>query len=347
MDGTSTSPDDAGRGKGGGRGSGGARSDPGRGAYGPPAEPAAHATKRISTQAEALFGLLAARRGSGYEGRTLAQRRQEVDGMASVYPLPADVEHERVVVGGVPAEWLRPPGTSAGCLLYLHGGGYVRGSIASHRELAARIARSAGLRALIIDYRLAPESPYPAAVDDAERAYRWLVDQKDLAPGSIVLAGDSAGGGLCVSLLTRLAGRAPQMPAGAVLLSPWADLRRSSSAFAVDPDFDPMLTTGDFIFSAEAYLGDTPDDDPGPSPRLADLSGLPPLLLLVGQRELLFQDVLDLGEAAAQAGVDVQILVKSGMCHVWPLFADLPESADAIQVIGSFVRSVMPVAAPG
>ena len=343
MDGTSTSPDDVGLGTGGVRGGGGRAGD----GNGTTAEPASHAAGRVSAQAEALFGLLAARRDGGYEGRTLADRRQELDGMATVYPLPADVEHERVVADGVPGEWLRPPGHAAGCLLYLHGGGYVRGSIASHRELAARIARSAGLRALVIDYRLAPESPYPAAVDDAERAYRWLVDQNDVAPGSIVLAGDSAGGGLCLSLLTRLSGRAQPMPAAAVLLSPWADLRRSSSAFAADPDFDPMLTTGDFVHGAEAYLGDTPDDDPGPSPRLADLSGLPPLLVLVGQRELLFQDVLDLGGAAAQAGVDVQILIKSGMCHVWPVFADLPESSEAIRVIGSFLRSVVPAGRPG
>ena len=199
MDGTSTSPDDVGLGTGGVRGGGGRAGD----GNGTTAEPASHAAGRVSAQAEALFGLLAARRDGGYEGRTLADRRQELDGMATVYPLPADVEHERVVADGVPGEWLRPPGHAAGCLLYLHGGGYVRGSIASHRELAARIARSAGLRALVIDYRLAPESPYPAAVDDAERAYRWLVDQNDVAPGSIVLAGDSAGGGLCLSLLTR------------------------------------------------------------------------------------------------------------------------------------------------
>ncbi len=244
-------------------------------------EPAARV--EVSPEAQAVMnGLMSRRASAGFVHHGVDERRRELDAMAVVYPLPGDVMVEQVDAAGVPCEWLWARDASRGCLLYLHGGGYTRGSIASHRELAARIGRVAGLAALVVGYRLAPEHPFPAAVEDAETAYRWVVERAGVDPSAIVLAGDSAGGGLCVSLLVRLRDLGLPRPAGAVLMSPWTDLRKNAAAFWVDPGVDPVLSLSDFEFSVRGYLGSSPADDPACSPQLADLRGLPPLLVLVG-----------------------------------------------------------------
>jgi acetyl esterase/lipase len=172
---------------------------------------------------------------------TTAERRAQYERAEKVFPTPADVKVERVNAPTVPAEWLRPPSAEPGrVVLYLHGGGYVIGSPRSHRHLAAAIASASHASALLLDYRLAPEHPYPAAVEDATAAYRWLLDQA-VAPARIVIAGDSAGGGLTVATLLALREARVPLPAGGVCISPWVDLTFGGASYATKADADPIV----------------------------------------------------------------------------------------------------------
>src|SRR5207245_11051547 len=211
-----------------------------------------------------------------------ARSRRQYEGAERVFPTPPDVKVEIVATPARPAEWLTPPGVRTDAVvLYLHGGGYVIGSPRSHRHLAAAIARSAGARALSLDYRLAPEHPVPAARDDAVAAYQWRLGQ-GIAPGRVVLAGDSAGGGLTVATLIALRERGLPRPAAGVCISPWVDLACGGTSYATKAATDPIVTRDGVAELARAYLGNGDPKTPLASPLYADLQQLPPLLVQVG-----------------------------------------------------------------
>jgi epsilon-lactone hydrolase len=271
---------------------------------------------------------------------TIAERRAQYDRAERVFPTPPDVTVEAVTAPERPAEWLRPPGARTdAALLYLHGGGYVIGSPRSHRHLAAAIARAAGTAALLVDYRLAPEHPFPAALDDAVAAYRWLLG-RGLAPSRVVVAGDSAGGGLTVATLLALRDRGLPRPAGGACISPWVDLTCSGATYATKATVDPIVTRESVEMMAQAYAGAGDPKAPLLSPLYADLRGLPPLLVQVGSDEVLLDDSLGLGERAREAGVDVTVEEWPAMIHVWHWFLPmLAEAERAVGVIGNFVRT--------
>ena len=271
---------------------------------------------------------------------TIAERRAQYERAEKVFPTPPDVKVERVNVPAAPAEWLRPPSATPGrVVLYLHGGGYVIGSPRSHRHLAAAIAGAAGASALLLDYRLAPEHPFPAAVEDATAAYRWLLDQA-IAPERIVIAGDSAGGGLTVAALLALREARVPLPAGGVCISPWVDLTCSGASYATKAAADPIVRRAGVEEMARAYLGATPPRTPLASPLFADLRGLPPLLIHVGSDEVLLDDAVQLAERAKAGGVDATLEIYDRMIHVWHWFLPmLDEAQTAVEAIGRFVRS--------
>ncbi|HSE05011.1 MAG TPA: alpha/beta hydrolase [Methylomirabilota bacterium] len=271
---------------------------------------------------------------------TTAERRAQYERAEKVFPTPPEIKVEHVSAPVAPAEWLRPPAAAAArVVLYLHGGGYVIGSPRSHRHLAAAVAAAAGASALLLDYRLAPEHPFPAAVEDATAAYRWLLDQA-VAPGRIVIAGDSAGGGLTVATLLALREAGVPLPAAGVCISPWVDLTCSGATYASRAEADPIVRRASVEQMAQAYLGPTPARTPLASPLFADLRGLPPLLIHVGSDEVLLDDAVQLAERAKAAGVDATLEVYDRMIHVWHWFLPmLDEAQGAVEAIGRFVRS--------
>jgi acetyl esterase/lipase len=267
------------------------------------------------------------------------QMRAGMEAAVAVFPVPADVRIEPTAAGGVPAEWVSVPESSPErTLLYLHGGGYCLGSPRTHRALVAGLARAAGARALLLDYRLAPEHPFPAALEDATAAWRSLL-ARGIDPGRAAIAGDSAGGGLTVATLVALREAGDALPAAGVCLSPWVDLEGTGASMAAKAAEDPMIPPGGLERLARAYLGGTPARDPLASPLHAELRGLPPLLVQVGTAEILLDDSTRLAERAREAGVDVSLEVFEEMIHVFQAFAVLlPEARDAIARIGDFVR---------
>jgi len=271
---------------------------------------------------------------------TIEQRRAQYERAERVFPTPTDVAIERVSVPERPAEWLRPPGVRTdAAVLYLHGGGYVIGSPRSHRHLAAAIARAANTQALLLDYRLAPEHPFPAALEDAVAAYQWLLGQ-GIAPERAIIAGDSAGGGLTVATLLTLRDRGLPRPAASVCISPWVDLTCSGSTYATKAAVDPIVTREGVAAMAQAYVGARDPKAPLVSPLYADLRELPPLLIQVGSDEVLLDDALGLGDRARAIGVDVRVEEWPSMIHVWHWFLPmLDEAAQAIAIIGNFVRA--------
>ena len=234
--------------------------------------------------------------------------------LASLTKLPDDVKCEPVNVRGVPAEWITTPGAKDQyAILYLHGGGYIAGSIKTHRDLVSRISRASKARALIIDYRLAPEHPFPAAVEDATAAYRWLVSTGGIDPSNLIVAGDSAGGGLTIASLVKLRDEGDALPAGAVCLSPRTDLACTGETLRSKAEVDPFITPEGVEFMAGVYLGDVDPKNPLASPLYAGLKGLPPMLIQVGTSEILLDDSLRLADRAKAAGVNVELDVWEDM----------------------------------
>ena len=270
---------------------------------------------------------------------TVAERRAQYDRAARTFPIPGDVSVKPVRVPAIEAEWIEPSAARDGAfVLYLHGGGYVIGSPKSHRHLAASIAVAARTSVLLPDYRLAPEHPFPAALEDAVAAYRWLLD-RGTAPGHIIIAGDSAGGGLTVATLLALREREVPLPAAGVCISPWVDLTGSGPSYAAKAASDPIVTRDGVMEMARAYLGATDPRTPLASPLFADLTGLPPLYILVGTEEVLLDDAVSLAERAKAAEVEATLEIWPDMVHVWPwFFPMLGEGRTAIEGIGAFVQ---------
>jgi epsilon-lactone hydrolase len=269
------------------------------------------------------------------------EARSAMEAMVGAFPVPADVLREPIVANGVPAEWvLAPKASRERTVLYLHGGGYVIGSINTHRELASRISSAADAQVLVIDYRLAPEHPHPAALDDATAAYRWLLDL-GVAPERLVVAGDSAGGGLTVATLLAIRDAGIPLAAAGVCLSPWVDLEGNSESMTTKADADPMVFADGLRAFARMYLAGGDPRTPLAAPLHADLTGLPPLLIQVGTAETLLDDSTRLADRARAAGVDVTLEIWDDMIHVFQAFAPmLPEGRQAIEKIGEFVRRI-------
>ncbi len=260
--------------------------------------------------------------------------------MSALAVIPEDVVVTPVIADDVPAEWVAVPGADQNrVLLYFHGGGYVIGSPATHRGLVASLSRAAHCRVLSLDYRLAPENPYPAAVEDACAAYRWLLSE-GFAPQKIALAGDSAGGGLTLAALLTLRDAGEPMPGAAVPISPWTDMQATGDSMRTNVKSDPMVEPGGLMGMAKMYLGNADPTQPTAAPLHGNFAGLPPLLIQVGALETLLDDATRVADKARAAGVDVTLEVWPEMVHVWHLFAPmLPEGREAILRIGEFVTA--------
>lgn len=252
--------------------------------------------------------------------------------------LPDDAVIEPVDAGGVPALWVSVDGASPDqVLIWFHGGGYSIGSADGRRAVAAAISRQAGCRVLVPDYRLAPEHRFPAAVEDAVAVYRWAADL--VGSSSIVIGGDSAGGGLTFATLFSAREQGLRQPAAAVTFSPLADWTASGQSHRVNKDLDPFVTADMLTDLGRAYLGDHDRRDPLASPIFGEMTGLPPLLILVGTAESLLDDARSVARSAEDAGVEVELTLFEDMFHLWPMFASvLPEGQQAIDLAGAFVR---------
>lgn len=289
-------------------------------------------------QLDSLVTLLRSR--PAPETPDVAQSRARYEKMAVVLGGAPDARCEKVDAGGVPAEWVAAPGVDAGrAVLYLHGGGYVIGSLATHRRLAYDISAASGARVLVIDYRLAPEHPFPAAVDDAATAWGWLLAQ-GLDPKRIAIAGDSAGGGLTIATLVNLRDRKLGLPGCAVAISPWVDLEGLGASIAGRAAQDPMVQKDGLLWMAGMYLAGQDPKAPLAAPLHAELKGLPPILVQVGTAETLLDDATRVAEKLHTAGVDVKLSIWPNMVHVFPFFAPiLSEGRDGCVEIGTFIRS--------
>src|SRR5215467_11736756 len=267
---------------------------------------------------------------------TIAERRRATASVGA--SPPAGTAVDAVDAGGVPAEWVAAPGVSPGrVLLYLHGGAYQIGSPATLRRLVALLSGVAQARALSLDYRLAPEHPFPAAVDDTVAAYRWLLAE-GTDPATIAIAGDSAGGGLALGTLVALRAHGEPMPAAAVLLSPWTDLALTGESLRTRAAVDVMIKPEGMHGNAALYLAGADPRHPYASPLYADLRGLPPLLIHVGDAEVILDDSTRLAARASEAGVEVSLEIWNEMPHVFPAFAGLlPEADQAIERIGAWL----------
>lgn len=266
----------------------------------------------------------------------LATQRGSFEAMTAEFPLAPGSEVVTAIADGVPVEWVSTTAADERkVMLYLHGGGYVIGSAATHRSLASRLSAACAARVLVVDYRLAPEHPFPAAVDDALTVYRWALAQ-GVAAEQMAIAGDSAGGGLVLALLVAIRDAGLPMPACGVCLSPWVDLEGTGASVAPGAVDDPMVTLAGIQGMAAAYAAGQLSA-PLASPLHADLSGLPPLLIQVGTREILLDDARRIAAKAEAAGVSVTLEEEEGLIHVFQLFPNVPESEQAVARIGDFV----------
>ncbi len=268
------------------------------------------------------------------------ERRKRIDEIGSVWPVADDIELTAVDVNNVPGEYSIAPGSDASrVLLYFHGGGYCSGSIRSHRRLVTEAGRAAGMRTLAIDYRLAPEHPFPAAYDDALTAWRFLRDQ-NIPAAHISIGGDSAGAGLTMALIGRLWDADEELPACAWLLSPWTDLTMSGLTLASEAAIDPLIHKEYLNELAEAYLPAGIDRrDPRVSPLFADLTNFPPTLVQVGSDETLLDDATRLAARSGAADVAVTLEIWPHMIHAWPLWnACLEAGRRALISAGQFLR---------
>jgi acetyl esterase/lipase len=255
--------------------------------------------------------------------------------------VPADVTREAVSADGVPCEWLIPQDSPADrALVYLHGGGFVFGVTPQHVAMVAHLARAVGVGALMVDYRLAPDHPYPAALDDCVTAYRWLL-RGGVPPQNTVLAGDSAGGNLAITTMMKLRDGGEPLPAAAACLSPVADLseRHSPGHFK-----DPLLPPSAVQFYSASYVAQGDGRDPLISPAYGEWRGLPPLLVHVGEEEMLRDDATRIAAAAHAAGVAVRLETYPRMWHVWQLFLALPQAVASLDDIARFLKSQLDVA---
>jgi len=275
--------------------------------------------------------------------KRLEDIRNAQEQMAAIGEMSKDITIEDIMVNGISSVWISSPGvTKDQVVLYLPGGGYIQGSTNLHKDLVSRISRASKSRVLMIDYRLAPENPYPAALEDSVSAYKWLIDNKGINPKSIVISGDSAGGGLTAATLLKLRDIGITLPAAAILLSPWTDLDITGDSVRSKRRIDPYIDASALFFDADLYVGNNDPKNPYISPLYGDLKGLPPLLIQVGSAELILDDSIRFAEKAKSAGVEVILDVWEDMVHVFQVFAAwVPEGEQAIEKIGEFIQKLM------
>jgi monoterpene epsilon-lactone hydrolase len=269
-----------------------------------------------------------------------AERRARLDEVGSTWSVADDIRYESVDCSGVPGEWSIAPGSDAArVLLFFHGGGYCSGSILSHRRMVTEAGRAAKMRTLAIDYRRAPEHPYPAQHEDALAAWRFLRAQGTPAK-NIAVGGDSAGGNLSLSLINRLRAAGENLPACAWLVSPWTDLTMSGASLATKDAVDPIIHKTYLEELADAYVPKAMDrNNPLISPLFADLAGFPPTLIQVGSAETLLSDATRLADALGAADVEVSLEIWPHMIHAWPVWnAALSDGRLALAHAGAFIR---------
>jgi monoterpene epsilon-lactone hydrolase len=268
---------------------------------------------------------------------TAAQMRSDWDAAFAGCTVP--VSCRGVSIGGIDAERIVPTDAQTDkAILYFHGGGFRLGSVASHRDLIARIAEASGCRVFAINYRLAPEHRFPAALEDARAAFDWLRGE-GFKPENIALAGDSAGGNLVLTTMLSLRDRGQPLPVAGVLMSPWTDLAATGESYQSRAAADPIHQRSMILALSKNYLGEGGDiSNPLASPLYADLAGLPPLLIQAGDRETVRDDATMLAAKAKAAGVDAELQVFDGMIHVFQMFPEIPQAAEAIAAIAAFLR---------
>ena len=291
-----------------------------------------------------LEQILAAKRANPYASeKTIEQLREEHRSGGAKVPLPNETNYCKVDVGGIHCEWVESINAKSNqVFLFLHGGGYYRGSSEATRPTAAKVSKASGMRCLSVNYRLAPEHPFPAAIEDVYNSYRWLVDQ-GINAKNIVVGGISAGGGLTLALLLKLKQRKEVLPAGAVPISAWTDLTQSGPSMKDLAANDPIISKEYLDRMASYYLGNTPAKTPLASPLFGDISGFPPLLIQVGTAETMMDDSKRLAKRAIAAGVYVEFEPWQDMFHGWHGSAHILEEAEqAIQSIGRFCHKVLP-----
>lgn len=289
-----------------------------------------------STEHEDIVAMISG--GLGLDALSVEEQRAAMEATADMFPVATGVTVREIDADGVPADWLTvDDGETDRVILYFHGGAYVMGSRNTHRGLASRIARAANAQVLLPEYRLAPEHPFPAAVEDARRCWKWLLAEGH-PPERIAIAGDSAGGGLALATLLALKEEGAPLPGCAVGMSPWTDLEGTGPSARPDAVDDPMLTPEGLRTSGSQYAaGDL--QHPFAAPLYGNLQNLPPLLLQVGTREVLLSDSIRFADKARAAGVDVSIEIKEGLIHVWQMFEHVPEAESAVARVGAFIGS--------
>ena len=274
-----------------------------------------------------------------FENLKLAELRAKYEEIAISFPTPTDATIEQVNALGVPGQMIIAPGASdLATIVYLHGGGYAMGSLNTHRTLAYNLSKASGFQVLQVDYRLAPEHPFPAALQDSLTTIKWL-RQNGLPAKRIGMAGDSAGGGLALATCLALRDAEEELPAAVVCISPWTDLAGQGESMHSKASVDPLISSTEIEYLRDLYLKDEDARHPLASPLYANLAGLPPLLFQVGSDEILLDDSTRLVAKAKQAAVEVELKVWEKMIHVWHFFAPiLTEGQEAIAEAASFLQ---------
>jgi epsilon-lactone hydrolase len=299
-----------------------------------------------------LFKLSLKRERITRETSTVQIRKEFEEGAKKFGAIPAGIHVSPVSIPGLPhglfAEWIHPAGSSDSpcasdqAIFYTHGGGYISGNCVDHRMHVAKIVQATGVGALLYDYRLAPKHPFPAAMEDTLASYRWLLDQ-GVTPSNIIIVGESAGGGLCLASLLAIRDEQLPLPAAGVALSPWTDLKCSGNSYHTNALRD-ISTLGSWEIWSGYYIGPNDPGHPWISPLYGDLQGLPPILIQVGDHEILLDDSVRFAKKAKDAGVDIELHVWEGMVHCFPLLAPMfPEATQAYAETISYIQKQLHV----
>ena len=289
-----------------------------------------------------LKSIIEAKRKNPYtENKTIDQLRKETEIAGSLIPLPKNIKYKRVVAGNIHAEWITCGEVDENKIfMFMHGGGYYRGSVAATRATVARISAEAKVKCLSIEYRLAPEYPFPAAIDDTYSAYEWLINE-GICPKQIIVSGQSAGGGLCLALLLKIKENNISQPLGAVALSPWTDLSQSGKTMIKNKNIDPVISKQYLDRFAKLYFPDLNNMSHLASPIIGDLSGLPNMLIQVGSAETMLDNSTRFYEKAKKANVNVKLEIWENMFHGWHSNAHILKDAEnAIKKIGEFCNKL-------
>ena len=292
---------------------------------------------------EVLKNIIEAKRKNPYtENKTIDQLRKETETAGSLIPLPENVKYKSVVAGNVNAEWITCGDVNENrILMFMHGGGYYRGSVAATRATVARISAEAKVKCLSINYRLAPEHPFPAAIDDTYTVYEWLIN-KGIRPKHIIVSGQSAGGGLCLALLLKIKENNIPQPLGAVALSPWTDLSQAGKTMIKNEKIDPIIGKKYLDRFAKLYFPDLNNMSHLASPIIGEFSGLPDMLIQVGSAETMLDDSIRFYEKAKKSNVNAKLEIWKDMYHGWHSNAHILKDAEnAIISIGKFCRKLL------